>query len=345
MDLLAAAQWQPPHAWRRLVTVDAHTAGEPFRVVVDGIGQIPGNTIVEKRNYAERHLDGVRRALMWEPRGHADMYGCFVTEPVSPGADVGVLFLHNDGFSTMCGHGIIALTTVLTELGLTEAAALAGGLGIDTPAGPVRAWADVEQGRVRRVRFLNVPSFVFALDRNLSVPELGTVRCDLAYGGGFYAYVNADQLGLTLSPEHARSLIDAGMAIKAAANRAGPVHHPYDQELSFLYGTIFVGPAESPENHSRHVCIFANGEVDRSPTGTGVSARLALLYARGEIGVGDTITIESILGTTFSGRVEQETSFGPHTAIVPEVSGSAHLVGRMEFWIDPTDPVAPFLIR
>jgi len=274
------------------------------------------------------------------------MYGCLVVPPVSPGADLGVLFTHNEGYSTMCGHGIIAVTTVVLELGLVARREGDNRVGIDTPAGFVEAWGRVEGGRVTSVSFVNVPSFVAARDRSVDVPGLGTVRYDVAFGGAFYAFVDAPALGLGLEPPDVGRLIEAGRAIKAAVSAADPPRHPLDADLGFLYGTIFVGPPHDPAHHSRNVCVFADGEVDRSPTGTGVSARLALHHARGEVAEGVDIVIESVLGTTFGGRVVGTTRVGPHDAVIPRVTGSAHITGRSEWILDPDDPLKDgFLLR
>lgn len=350
----AAAQWatwNPPERWSRILAIDSHAAGEPLRVILGGLPEIPGDTVLDRRRYALAHVDELRTALMWEPRGHADMYGCIVLPPVTDRADISVLFTHNDGFSTMCGHGIIAVTTVLVELEVVGTAKAKQGraevtLGIDTPAGFVRATAELEGGCVQGVRFENVPSFVVALDRTVEVSGLGTVRFDLAFGGAFYAYVDAAPIGLALRPENVSGLIEAGMAIKRAVAASTPIAHPLDEDLGFLYGTIFVGPAEHSGHHSRNVCVFADGEVDRSPTGTGVSGRLALHHARGELGPGEPVTIESILGTTFTGTVLGKTHVGSIDAIRPEVGGQAHIVGRQELLLDPQDPLRHgFLIR
>jgi proline racemase len=339
-------EWAPPPDWLRFQTIEAHTAGEPFRVVVSGFPELPGATILERRRYARQHYDHLRTALMWEPRGHADMYGCVLTPPVSPGADFGILFLHNEGFSTMCGHGIIAIATVAVETGMVRRREPETTLRIDTPAGPVMAQASVRGERVQSVRFQNVPAFVLDLDAEAEVPGLGTVRYDLAFGGAFYAFVAAEDVGLQCVPGDTRALVDAGMRIKRAVMAAREVAHPFEADLSFLYGTIFTGPAEDADAHSRHVCVFAEGEVDRSPTGTGVSARLALLHARGGIAPQEPVVVESILGTRFTGRVVSVERFGPHDAVIPEVEGSAHIVGRSEFWIDPADALRHgFLLR
>ncbi|HZS04696.1 MAG TPA: proline racemase family protein [Blastocatellia bacterium] len=338
--------WNPPAHWRRITTIDAHTEGEPFRVITGGFPDLPGETMLARRRYAKENFDHLRTALMWEPRGHADMYGCIVTPPVSPGADLGVLFIHNEGYSTMCGHGIIGVTTVALETGMLPMAAPETTIRIDTPAGLVTAHARVSGGKVTGVYFHNVPSFVLALDAAVDVPGPGTVRYDLAFGGAFYAYVKAADVGLNCRPEDFRQLIEKGMAIKRAVMTSRAITHPFEEDLSFLYGTIFIGPPSDPAHHSRNVCIFAAGEVDRSPTGTGVSGRLAIHYARGEVGLDQPVVIESIIGSSFTGRVVRTTTFGPHDAVIPEVEGTAHITGRHEFLIDPADELRNgFILR
>jgi trans-L-3-hydroxyproline dehydratase len=258
------------------------------------------------------------------------MYGCIVVPPVSAGADFGVLFTHNEGFSTMCGHGIIGVATVVVEMGLAPRVEPETRLGIDTPAGFVEARVRVEDGRAVSVSFTNVPSFVAELDREVDVPGWGRVRCDVAFGGAFYAFVDAGDMGLALTPGETPRLIEAGRAVKDAVRASGEPVHPRDPDLGFLYGTIFV----------------ASAEVDRSPTGTGVSARLALHHTRGELEPGKEIRIESILGTSFTGRVLETTSLDGRAAVVPEVTGSAHITGRNELLFDPDDPLADgFLLR
>lgn len=338
--------WKPPSNWRIIKTIDAHTAGEPLRIVVDGLSPIPGKTMLEKRRYAQKHLDELRTALMWEPRGHADMYGCITTDPVSPDSDLGVLFLHNEGFSTMCGHGIIALATVAIEAKVLKVRGNNPAIKLDTPAGQVIARIRKAKGRVKEVSFLNVPSFVYALDQAVEVPGLGRIRFDVAFGGAFYAFCRAEDLGVRLVPGDFRRLIDVGMRIKKAVMGTLPINHPFEKDLGFLYGTIIVGPPENPAHHSRNVCVFAEGEVDRSPTGTGVSGRAALHYARGELKKGETFVVESILGTCFAGRITETISFGPYEAVIPEVTGRAHIVGRNELLIDPEDPLrSGFILR
>ena len=340
------ADWTPPAAWHKITTIDAHTAGEPFRVIVAGFPELHGETILERRRYAQEHLDHLRTALMWEPRGHADMYGCIVTPPVSPEADIGILFMHNEGYSTMCGHGIIGITKVALETGMLPMRSPETQVKIETPAGLVTAYAQVEAGQVKSVRFQNVPSFVLTLDETVAVPGLGEVQYDIAFGGAFYAFVQAEEVGLDLRPADFRQLIEKGMAIKRAVMENRAIPHPFEEDLSFLYGTIFIGPAEQDDAHSRNVCVFAEGEVDRCPTGTGVSARLAIHFARGEVDINQSIIVESIIGTRFIGKILNTSTFGPHAAVLPEVSGEAHITGRNEFLIDPDDPLkGGFILR
>lgn len=342
----ALERWQPPADWLRITAVDAHTEGEPLRVIVSGFPAPEGRTILERRRYLRERWDHLRTALMWEPRGHADMYGCVVTPPVSPEADVGILFLHNEGYSTMCGHGVIGVVKVLLETGVLPVHAPETTVRLDTPAGLVTARARIRDGRVASVRFENVPSFVLALDQRVQVPDFGTVRYDVAFGGAFYAFVRVDDLGLRGTATEVQDLIACGRAIKRAIAASCPIDHPFEPDLGFLYGTIFVAPAQGEGVHSRHICIFAEGEVDRSPTGTGVSARLAILHARGEVAVGETLTIESIIGSRFQGRILHTIPYGPYEAVVPEIEGTAFLTGRHEFWIDPADPLRwGFILR
>ena len=332
-----------PAGWRRVRTVESHAAGEPLRVIVAGLDPIPGATIIEKRRYARERLDGLRRGLMFEPRGHADMYGAIPTDPVTADGDAGVLFLHNEGWSTMCGHGVIALVTVALELGLFGSA---DAVRLDTPAGRVTARPRMDGGRVRSVAFENVPSFVVSLDDFVDVPGLGRVRYDLAFGGAFYAFVDAASVGLEMTPERFGDLIATGMAIKRAVMASREIRHPREPELSFLYGTIFTGPALAREATTRNVCVFAEGEVDRSPTGTGVSARVAIERARGRLRTGASLAVESILGTRFVGRIAKELRWEGYDAVVPEVEGSAWITGRSELWFAPDDPLAEgFILR
>lgn len=340
------SEWTPPTGWRRVTTIDAHTAGEPLRIILAGHPSLPGTSILENRRFLQEHADEFRTSLMWEPRGHSDMYGCIITVPESPESDFGVLFLHNEGYSTMCGHGIIAVASVAVETGLVAATAPETRIRIDTPAGPVTAIVQSSDEGVGPVAFDNVPAWVVDLDRTVQVPGLGSVTYDLAFGGAYYAYVSAAELGLRCDPHDTRAMIDAGRAIKRAVTSQRAIEHPFEPDLGFLYGTIFIGPPEETDSHSRNVCVFADGEVDRSPTGTGVSGRIAIHLARGEIELGETIHIESIIGTRFSVRAIERVQFGPHDAVIPRVEGQAFITGRHEFLINPADPLrGGFLLR
>lgn len=314
-----------------------HTGGEPLRVIISGLPPIEGRSVLEKRRYFREHYDHLRTGLIWEPRGHADMYGAVVTP--SESADFDVFFLHNEGYSTMCGHAIIALATLALEQGIERQAGDVPQLTINVPAGTVHARGVMEGGRVREVFFRNVPSFAYLRNANVEVAGLGRIPFDIAYGGAFYAVVEAAPLGLELAPGDHGRLIDHGRRIKRAVMEQCPITHPTESDLSFLYGTIFTGAAMEAGHHSRNVTVFADGEIDRSATGTGVSARAALLHGRGELPIGVAITIESILGSVMTVRCVEESRFGPHDAIIPEVSGTAHVIGRSEFCLDPDDPL------
>jgi trans-L-3-hydroxyproline dehydratase len=329
----------------RLETLDYHTAGEPLRIVTGGLPDIPGETMLAKRRFMQSNLDNVRKMLMLEPRGHADMYGAVITDPVTPDGDVGVLFMHNEGYSTMCGHGIIALVTAGLQHDLFTAADPRS-IRIDTPAGRISASARLESsGTIRSVSFRNVPSFVLPDQCQVTI-DGSPVEAVVAYGGAFYAYVEAAQLDLELVPAEAGRLIELGRKIKHAVNDAVDIRHPAgDADLGFLYGTIFVRTGESV-THSRNVCIFADGELDRSPTGTGVCGRAAIHHARGDIELGQVLHIESILGTAFDVRCIEEATVGSLAAVVAEVTGSAYMTGEHRFVVDPADPLPQgFFIR
>lgn len=331
---------------RTYTTIDAHTAGEPLRIVTAGVPIIPGATILEKRRWVRENLDEVRRSLMWEPRGHADMYGCFVTPPVTPAADLGVIFMHNEGYSTMCGHGIIALATVAVATGMVAAREPETRVGIDSPAGFIEAFAAWNGRKVSGVRFRNVPSFLYRRDLKVTTPSFGELVLDIAFGGAFYAYLDGAQAGLAVRPENTRTLIKLGDEVKRAVEAALDIVHPEESELRGLYGTIIDGAPRHEGSSQANICVFADREVDRSPTGTGTAGRMAQLYARGRLGLGQTFVNESILGTVFEGRVLEETTVGGLPAVVPEVSGGAHITGFCQWVVEPDDPVGEgFLLR
>lgn len=327
-------------------TVDLHAAGEPLRVVTGGVPHLPGPTILRKRAWVRDHLDHVRRALMWEPRGHADMYGALLTEPVTGSADFGVVFMHNEGYSDMCGHGVVALATLAVAQGLVPRTEGETRVGIDTPAGFVEAFAAWDGRRVGDVRFRNVPSYLHHRDLELDTASFGRVTVDVAFGGAFYAYVDAERLGLEVTSERLGELVVAGAEITAATAAAAETVHPLEPELRHIYGTILTGPPRAPGATHRNVCVFADRQVDRSPTGTGTAGRVAQLVARGHLGLGAPIVNESIVGSTFGGRAVERTRVGPYEGVVPEVSGRAAIVGYGTHVVDADDPLGGgFLLR
>ena len=336
--------WQAPERWGKISSIEMHTGGEPLRVLVSGLPPIEGSTVLEKRRYFRDHYDHIRKRTMWEPRGHADMYGAVVTS--SRDADLDVFFLHNEGYSTMCGHAVIALIKLAIETGLVRKSGNNPELTINVPAGKIHARAVVNDGKVSEASFRNVPSFLYLRDGEVTVPGIGTVQFDVAYGGAFYAVVDASRLELKLTSADLHKLIDCGRGIKQAVMQNYAITHPFEADLSFLYGTIFTGAALNPGHHSRNVCIFADGEVDRSATGSGVSARAALHHAKGELRPHESITIESIIGSTMNVQVVELCKFGPYDAVVPEVSGTASIIGRSDFYFDPDDELGDgFLLR
>ena len=330
---------------RVISTIDAHAAGEPLRIITAGLPQLPGESVLERRRYMAEHCDDIRRLLLFEPRGHADMYGAVLTPPVTVGADFGVLFLTNEGYSTMCGHGVIALTTVLLETRMLPCYEPRTNVAYDAPAGLIRARADVEVGRVTRVAFQNVPAFRYAQGIEVAT-SVGPVRADISYGGAFYALVDAADLHIEVHPGNTEELTRLGMEIKRSIEREMEVIHPAEPELRGIYGTILSAPPESHDADGRNITIYAEGAVDRSPCGTGTSAKLASLYADGRISLDQPYVHESVIGTTFTGHVVGETSVGPYPAIETEIAGRGFLTGFHQFVVDPVDPTAGgFLVR
>ncbi len=326
--------------------VDYHTAGEPFRIISGGVPPIPGDTVLDKRLYAMENLDHIRELVINEPRGHADMYGCFVTEPDDRDADFGVVFFHNAGYSTACGHGTIALAVWALESGLVSVAEPETGITIDVPSGRLETFAAVEDGRVESVRFRNVPSFVYAEGLMIET-SVGPVAADIAFGGAFYACVDVRKIDLGLTPANLADFIGLGREIKDSINDAHEILHPLEPRLRDIYGTIFFAEKEGGRPlRQRNVTVFADGEVDRSPCGSGTSARLALLDNSGRLLRGDALSHESIIGTEFGGRVVGETRVGEFDAVITEVEGSAYLTGYHQFVLHTDDPLGTgFLLR
>lgn len=343
-----------------LKTIDAHVAGEPLRLITEGLPRPAGKTMAQKCDWMKRHADQLRRALVLEPRGHRDMCAALLTEPVSPGADAGVIFLQNDGYSAISGHGIIAVATIALERGLFPSTSLGTGpstsLGVsfsrdaapevrflfDTVAGTVHARARVEshgdRRRVDSVAFANVPAFVLSGGHPVRVGAR-ELRVDIAFGGVFYAIADTEAIGIPLTGSRLPDLRRLGADIRASINAAGAVTHPAAAALSGIAGVIFTGPAQDPEAHLRNITIFGDGVADRSPSATGTSAVMAVLDAMGLLEDDRSFVHESVLGTLHRGRVVRRTQVGELPAIVAEIEGTAWITGEHTFYVDEDDPL------
>jgi proline racemase len=324
-------------AQRYFAAVDSHTEGMPTRVVTGGLGAIPGDSMQERRLYFEEHLDHLRLLLMREPRGHSAMSGAFLQPPTRPDADWGVLFVEVSGLLPMCGHGTIGVATVLVETGMVTVSEPETVIRLETPAGLVEAAVSVSDGRAQRVRLRNVPAFVAALDARVEVGSLGEVTYDMAYGGNFYALIPAASVGIEPVPANAQQLIDRGLEIISAINDSAPPVHPLDPAISGCKHVVFHAPGHDGAD-ARSATSIHPGWLDRSPCGTGTSARMAALHARGELALGQVFVNESIIGSRFTGRLLEQVSLGSTPAVVPEVSGRAWITGLGQYLLDPTDP-------
>ena len=342
-------QWQPNSEQENFLTINSlecHTGGEPLRIITSGFPALKGSTILAKVEDCKKNYDQLRRALMFEPRGHADMYGAIITDAERKDSHFGAVFIHNEGYSTMCGHAVIALTKTAVESGVVARTGDVTKVVIDVPCGQIHALAYSQNDVVKHVSFQCVPSFVYAKDQQIHVDGIGMVQFDIAYGGAFYAYVQASSLGLLLVPEQQEKLIEYGRKIKQAIMPQFAINHPTTAELSFLYGVIFIDDSPNQDVHSRNVCIFADGELDRSPTGSGVSGRIALHHAKQQVAVNETITIESILASPFRVRVIETLIFAGFDAVIPEVTGDAYVCGKGQWLINAEDPLKyGFLLR
>ena len=330
-----------------LDVLDMHTGGEPVRIVRGGYPPIVGTTILEKRRYAREHLDHLRRFLMFEPRGHADMYGVLLVEPRLPEADLAVLFMHNAGYSTMCGHAVIALGRYAVDYGLVEMTEPVTRVGIECPCGLVRVSVEVHDGKSGRVTFESVPAFLFASGMQVVVPGVGIVTADVSYGGAFYALADAAQFGLDIRTSRVRDLVDAATLLSDVVRAAVPLSHPEHDELAFLYGSILTDGRERPEEGpSRNICVFADAEVDRSPTGSGVTARMAARVAQGRVELGERCLFESVTGALFEGHAVATARVGDRPAVTVRVSGQAHYGGTAHYWLETDDAIGRgFLLR
>ncbi|MFC0113796.1 proline racemase family protein [Kibdelosporangium aridum] len=324
-------------ATRYFTAVDSHTEGMPTRVITGGVGVIPGDTMAEKRAYFVEHLDHIRQFLVNEPRGHAAMSGAILQPPTRPDADTGVLYIEVSGCLPMCGHGTIGVATVLVETGMVEVVEPVTTIRLDTPAGLVVAEVHVRDGHAESVTIENVPSFSLELDAVVTVPGIGEVRYDMAYGGNFYAILPIMDLGIPFDKSEKDRMLTAGLQIMAAINAERRPVHPGDPRFAGCKHVQLVAPGTGG-SHSRNAMVIHPGWFDRSPCGTGTSARMAQLHARGELAIGQDFVNESLLGTTFIGRLSKQTTVASLDAVVPTVTGRAWITGMAQYLLDPTDP-------
>ena len=317
--------------------VDSHTEGMPTRVITGGIGTIPGASMAERRLWFMEHSDWIRTLLMTEPRGHASMSGAILQPPTRPDADFGVLYIEVSGLLPMCGHGTIGVATVLVETGMVEVHEPVTTIRLDTPAGLVVADVAVSDGHAESVTIGNVPSFSDRLDAKVEVPGYGMVGYDLAFGGNFYAVVSLEDLGLPFERDRKNDLLSAGLAIMEAINATDEPVHPERSDIRGCHHVYLMAPGSTAE-HSRHAMAIYPGWFDRSPCGTGTSARMAQLHARGELGLNQDFINESYIGSRFTGRLVEETTVAGRPAVVPTVTGRAWVTGTAQYFLDPSDP-------
>jgi len=312
--------------------------GEPTRIVT-GVPSLKGNSMVEKKQYLVDNMDYIRTLLMHEPRGHKDMFGAIIAQPCAEGADLGVIFMDGGGYLNMCGHGTIGTVTAAIETGMIDVVEPITEVVLDTPAGLVKARATVSDGLVGEVSFVNVPSFLYKGDVEIDVPKVGKLTVDIAFGGSFFALVRAKDLNVEIVPENASQLVRLGLKIRKAVNEQIDMQHPILSRIKTCDLVEFYDESVSKEADARNVVIFGDGQIDRSPCGTGTCAKLATLYAKGEIKEGETFVYESILGTKFKGKIIDTMSLDDYNAIIPEITGSAYITGFNKIVIDERDPV------
>ena len=323
---------------RSFSTVDTHTGGEPTRTVIGGMPKIPGNTMIEKMQYMEKNLDWVRTCLMYEPRGHNVMSGVVLTEPCSPEADFGVIFIETGGYLPMCGHDTIGVATALVEMGMVSVQEPETIIMLDTPAGLTRVVAQVEDNSAKWISFRGVPSFLFLQDAEVDVPGYGKINLDVGYGGNTYAIVRSELFGIEIRPDQAGKLIETGRVVRDAVNKQLSFEHPEFEFINRCTHVEFYGPPSSEQADIKNAVLFGDVGIDRSPCGTGTSAKLAALHARGELGVDEEFIHESIIGSLFKARILDVTTVGQYQAVIPEVTGSAYLMAMSTIFIDPNDP-------
>jgi proline racemase len=335
---------------RTIEAVDAHACGEPGRVIVGGVGDVPGATMFEKMQHIRTHADGLRKLMLREPRGYPAANCNLILPPTHPDADAGYVIMEQTEYPGMSGTNTICVTTVLLETGRVPMREPVTELTLESPAGLIRVRADCSDGKVRQVRFRNVPAFAVHLDKAIEVPQLGTVTVDVAYGGMFYVLSDAEALGLHLTPDEGRDIVRVGEMVKAAAREQLPVVHPEQPGFGGVTIAVLFGPPTHPQAHSKNAVVVSTGTldwdrpstwtgaIDRSPCGTGTCARMAALHAKGQLGLNEDFHHEGILGTVFTGRLIEETQVGPYRAVVPTIGGRAWITGFSSYVLDDDDP-------
>jgi len=321
--------------------VDSHTAGEPARIIVNGLPEIPGHSMAEKKQYLLENFDALRTSLMHEPRGHNDMFGAYFLPPTKAEADLGIIFMDSGGYLNMCGHNAIAAVTVAIETGmLKDDGKATQQVVLETPAGLVTTTAYFDEDReVQKVSFTNVESFLYKEDVKIKVDGIGEVKLDISFGGSFFAIIDAKEIGLKVTPDYGTKLSQLGMKIMHAVNEQVTVQHPTLSHIKSVDLVEIYDAPTHPEATYKNVVVFGEGQLDRSPCGTGTSAKMATLHAKGELKLGETFVYESILGTLFTGEILEETSVDGIAAIIPKITGSAYITGYNNIIIDPKDPV------
>lgn len=319
--------------------IDSHTMGEANRIITGGIPNIPGETMLEKKEYLEENLDCLRTLTMHEPRGHKDMFGSIITNPTIDEADFGIIFMDGGGYLNMCGHGSIGAATVAIETGAVPIVEPITEIRFESPAGLIEARASIEDEKVKSISITNVPSFLYKEDIKIQVPGIGEITLDISFGGSFFAIVNAKQLGLELSPDNASRLKKAGLMIRDIVNKEIEIQHPTISKINTVDLVEIYDEPSHPDATLKNVVIFGDGQIDRSPCGTGTSAKMATLYAKGELKKGEEFVHESILGTLLTGKVLDTTRVGDYDSVITEITGSAYITGFNHFIIDENDPV------
>ncbi len=322
----------------RLKFVDTHTMGEPTRIIIDGLPHLLGNTIMEKKKYLESNFDHIRTMAMNEPRGHRDMFGAIITSPIHEEADIGVIYMDGGGYLNMCGHGTMAVSTLLVEEKYVEVKEPFTYITLDTPAGLVKAKIKVENGKVLEVSFINVPSFVYKENLMVYMDKIGEVPVDIAFGGSFFAIVRAEDLGIQVNLDNIDNIMELGLRLRDKINREYKVNHPYKPEIDKVDLVEIYDKASNPMADYKNLVVFGNNQFDRSPCGTGTCAKMATLYNRGELKLGEEFVYESVTGTLFTGKILEETKIKDYNGIIPEITGRAFITGKGYLICNEEDP-------